>query len=77
LFTAGPRSLNSNWVNLDRAFGFGDRILDCTPAISRDQAERDQAEPIKPMPPMDGAFQRSNAFHVGKVIDTMRDLASR
>jgi hypothetical protein len=35
------------------------------------------AEPAKPMPVVDGAFQRSNPFDVGMVIDTMRDLASR
>jgi hypothetical protein len=29
------------------------------------------------MPVVDGAFQRSNPFDVGMVIDTMRDLASR
>jgi hypothetical protein len=72
LFAAGQRSLNSNWVNLDRAYGFRDRVLDCTPAIVINQAE-----PAQPMPLMDGTFQRSNPFHPGKVIDTMRDLASR
>jgi hypothetical protein len=72
LFAAGQRSLNSNWVNLDLAYGFGDRVLDCTPSMAKDQPES-----AKPTPPEDGAFQRSNPFHVGKVIDTMRDLASR
>lgn len=77
LFTAGPRSLNSNWVNLDRAYGFQDRVLDCTPANSQDQTERNQAEPAGLPPALVSPFQRSNPFDVGKVIDTMRDLASR
>ncbi|WP_315858438.1 MULTISPECIES: glycosyltransferase 61 family protein [unclassified Cyanobium] len=65
LFTAGPQSLNSNWVNLDRVFGFGDRLLDCTPA--GEQLGRDN----------DGSFQRRNPFAVGQVIDTMRQLAEQ
>jgi hypothetical protein len=77
LFTAGPRSLNSNWVNLDRAYGFEDQVLDCTPPMSAPAMPGINAEPAKPMPVVDGAFQRSNPFDVGMVIDTMRDLASR
>jgi hypothetical protein len=77
LFTAGPRSLNSNWVNLDRAYGFEDQVLDCTPPMSAPAMPGNNAEPAKPMPVVDGAFQRSNPFDVGMVIDTMRDLASR
>lgn len=29
-FTAGPNSLNSNWVNLTKEFGFLDFMIDCT-----------------------------------------------
>jgi hypothetical protein len=65
LFTAGPQSLNSNWVNLDRVFGFGDRLLDCTPAGEQLGGEAD------------GSFQRRNPFAVGQVIDTMRQLAGQ
>lgn len=65
LFTAGPQSLNSNWVNLDRVFGFGDRLLDCTPAGEHPGGEAD------------GSFQRRNPFAVGQVIDTMRRLAGQ
>jgi hypothetical protein len=72
LFAAGKRSLNSNWVNLERAYGFGDRLLDCT--LKREQSQPDQEQPPEQG---EGAFQRSNPFNVGMVIDTMRDLAAR
>ena len=65
LFTSGPQSLNSNWVNLDRVYGFGDRLLDCTPAGEQLGGEAD------------GSFQRRNPFAVGQVIDTMRRLAGQ
>ncbi|MBM5792343.1 MAG: glycosyltransferase family 61 protein [Cyanobacteria bacterium K_DeepCast_0m_m1_088] len=66
LFTAGARSLNSNWVNLDRVYGFGDRLLDCTPAGEQPGSDAD-----------DGSFQRRNPFAVGRVVDTMRELAGQ
>jgi hypothetical protein len=74
LFTAGPRSLNSNWVNLDRVFGFGDRLLDCTPSPGPGTS------PVTADPASDSAdtnFQRRNPFAVGQVIDTMRGLAGQ
>ncbi|MFM7361308.1 MAG: glycosyltransferase 61 family protein [Cyanobium sp.] len=74
LFTAGPRSLNSNWVNLDRVFGFGDRLLDCTPSPGAGTS------PVTADPTSDSAdtnFQRRNPFAVGQVIDTMRALAGQ
>jgi hypothetical protein len=75
LFTAGPRSLNSNWVNLDRVFGFDDRLLDCTPAgaaIGGDAAAQPPGSVAE-----EGSFQRRNPFAVGQVIDTMRQLAGQ
>jgi hypothetical protein len=30
MFVAGPNSLSSNWVNLERAAEFGDQVLDCS-----------------------------------------------
>ncbi len=74
LFTAGPRSLNSNWVNLDRVYGFGDRLLDCTPAQAV-ASDPDAAGPGTGQD--DGSFQRRNPFAVGQVIDTMRELAGQ
>ena len=67
LFTAGPRSLNSNWVNLDRVYGFGDRLLDCTPVGAAHSGNGEDG----------GSFQRRNPFAVGRVIDTMRELAGQ
>jgi hypothetical protein len=74
LFTAGPRSLNSNWVNLDRVYSFGDRLLDCTPS----PAPAGEASPARAGEGQDdGSFQRRNPFAVGRVIDTMRELAGQ
>jgi hypothetical protein len=73
LFTAGPRSLNSNWVNLERAFGFGDQLLDCSSSSS--MPDQLQAQPSTTA--VESTFQRSNLFNVGMVIDTMRELANR
>lgn len=74
LFTAGPRSLNSNWVNLDRVFGFGDRLLDCTPSPGPGTGPV-TADPASGTD--DTNFQRRNPFAVGQVIDTMRALAGQ
>ena len=65
LFVAGPQSLNSNWVNLDKAFGFGDKVVDCS--LTQELAEYPESK----------AFQRHNRFNTGLVIDTMRELAGR
>jgi len=73
LFSAGPRSLNSNWVNFDRAFGFGDQVLDCTPA-GTDPTPETNGDPPAPGP--DERFQRHNAFDVGVVVDRLRALAA-
>jgi hypothetical protein len=73
LFTAGPRSLNSNWVNFERAFGFGDEVLDCTPA-GTDQNQEASADP--PAPGQGEVFQRHNSFQVGVVVDRLRALAA-
>lgn len=74
LFTAGPRSLNSNWVNLDRVYGFGDQVLDCTPSpgVSAGRTSLDAANAEE-----DPQFQRRNPFDVGLVVNTLRELASR
>ncbi len=73
LFTAGKRSLNSNWVNLDSAYGFGDQLLDCTTSPS---SIEEKSIPLE-FQPTDSAFLRSNPFNVGLVIDTMRQLSNR
>ncbi|MEB3320072.1 MAG: glycosyltransferase 61 family protein [Cyanobium sp.] len=74
MLVAGPESLNSNWVNMERAFGFGDQMLDCThPA---DAPETDELVELGSPKRVEG-FQRLNRFHVGLVIDQLRALAER
>lgn len=75
LFTAGPRSLNSNWVNLDRVCGFADQVLDCTPIKSPGGQETDSRQAGTST--NDGSFQRHNPFAIGEVIDSLRQLAGR
>ncbi len=64
---AGRHSLNSNWVNLERATGFGDHLLDCSDPKAKDTDP--EAGP--------GTFQRQAPFKVGLVIDQLRALAAR
>jgi hypothetical protein len=73
MFVAGPQSLSSNWVNLDRAAGFGDRVLDCSPPDCSADAEQPQPDGD------DGPsrFQRSTRFDVGLVVETLRGLDRR
>jgi hypothetical protein len=66
MFIAGPKSLSSNWVNIDRACGFGDEVLDCSLPSSGE--ERTDGEP-------DAGFQRSNPFDPHLVVETLRELA--
>jgi hypothetical protein len=73
MFVAGPQSLSSNWVNLDRAAGFGDRVLDCSPP---------ECSPDAGQPQPDGddgpfRFQRSTRFDVELVVETLRGLDRR
>jgi hypothetical protein len=73
LLVAGPHSLNSNWVNLETAYGFGDRMLDCSLA-SQPPAEPHAREII---PGAGAGFQRQHRFNVGLVVDQLRALAGR
>lgn len=66
MFISGPRSLSSNWVNLDRAAGFGDQVLDCSVSDPADVVQQ-QDEPVE-------GFQRSTRFNAGLLIDTLRSL---
>jgi len=73
LLVAGKHSLNSNWVNLERAYDFGDRMVDCSVASQApEEPEAGEIGPVK-----SAGFQRHHRFDVGLVIDTMRDLAGR
>jgi hypothetical protein len=74
MFVAGPQSLSSNWVNLDRAAGFGDRVLDCSPSDGSPGAD-----PSQPAGDDDGptSFQRSTRFDVELVVETLRALDRR
>jgi hypothetical protein len=74
MLAAGPNSLNSNWVNMERVFGFGDQLLDCT---HPDEApDRDELMELGSPKQAEG-FQRLNRFNVGLVIDQLRALADR
>jgi hypothetical protein len=74
MLAAGRHSLNSNWVNMERVFGFGDQLLDCThPDEARDRAELMELG----SPKQAEGFQRLNRFNVGLVIDQLRALADR
>jgi hypothetical protein len=67
LLVAGHHSLNSNWVNLERAYGFGDHLLDCSDPLA-----------VASEPGAEGSdFQRQAHFNVGLVIDQLRALAER
>ncbi|MCP9928015.1 glycosyltransferase 61 family protein [Cyanobium sp. CH-040] len=66
MFIAGPRSLSSNWVNLDRAAGFGDRLLDCSLPEGDSELQTMAAE---------AGFQRSSSFDVQLVVRTLLELA--
>ena len=73
MFVAGPQSLSSNWVNLDRAAGFGDLVLDCSPLHPVAEAEQPhQAGEDGP-----ASFQRSTPFDVELVVETLRALDRR
>lgn len=65
MFVAGPKSLSSSWVNIDRATGFGDLLLDCN-------------WPVPAAPPggeSDPGFLRTNPIDVEKVLTVIRALA--
>lgn len=74
LFTAGQRSLNSVWVNFDRAFGFGDQVLDCSAGQHGPPEANHSADPVAPGE--EEGFQRRNTFNVGLVVDALRALAA-
>lgn len=73
LLVAGQHSLNSNWVNLEKAYGFGDRMLDCS--VASQAPEEPEAGEIGPG--SGAGFQRHHRFNVGLVIDQLRALADR
>lgn len=87
MFVAGPESLSSNWVNLDRASGCGDQVLDCSdsnfatdrrePAQAQAESQAEAATTAAGTAPSGGVFQRHNRFHSGLVIDCLRNLANR
>ncbi|MGB5136768.1 MAG: hypothetical protein WBN89_16540 [Prochlorococcaceae cyanobacterium] len=60
---AGPRSLSTTWVNIDRAAGWGDFYVDCDLGIPQTGAD----DPSKP-------FQRTNSFDTETVLQAIQDL---
>jgi hypothetical protein len=62
MFLAGPRTLSTNWVNIDAACGFNDYYVDCHPS----DTTRQEA---------DDGFQRSNSFDIDKVVGTVEMIA--
>ncbi|MGB5136767.1 MAG: glycosyltransferase 61 family protein [Prochlorococcaceae cyanobacterium] len=74
MLVAGPQSLNSNWVNLERAYRFGDQLLDCSlPADAHELPDLIELGG----PNQKSGFQRRHPFDVGLVIDQLRCLAER
>ena len=87
MFVAGPESLSSNWVNLDRASGLGDQVLDCS-CVDLSTSAAGSASGLAGSWPdaagqaagnavSGGVFQRHNRFRSELVIDCLRNLASR
>lgn len=62
MLIAGPNSLSSNWINIDRACDFQDSYIDC-PA-PKDQAEQREQE----------GFQRGNPFNIEIAYKGIVDL---
>jgi hypothetical protein len=67
LLIAGPRSLSSSWINIERATGFGDLYLDC-------DLSTELHDPKEPEAALAG-FQRSHQFDVERVLAAIRQLA--
>ncbi|SBO44571.1 glycosyltransferase 61 family protein [Cyanobium sp. NIES-981] len=64
MFLAGPRTLSTNWVNIDAACKFDDYYVDCHPAdLVRQSA--------------DEGFQRSNSFDVEAVVKAVEQVAAQ
>jgi hypothetical protein len=63
MFLAGPKTLSTNWVNIDAACGFDDFYVDCHPQ----EREKHSA---------DEGFQRSNSFDIESVVATVEQLAA-
>lgn len=63
MFIAGPRSLSSTWVNIDRATGGGDTYVDCDPGEQQIVAD-DRSSP----------FLRSNRFEISTALHAIRTL---
>ncbi len=73
MFVAGPQSLSSNWVNLDRAAGFGDLVLDCSlPNSGIENGQQPSASNSESV-----NFQRTTRFDVELVIETLLALDRR
>jgi hypothetical protein len=66
MFVAGPQSLSTNWVNLERAAAFGDQVLDCSPPEGEQPPQLGADAPTR--------FQRSTRFDVEQVVETLRAL---
>ncbi len=67
MFSAGPRSLSSSWVNIEHATGFGDQLVDCSAL--------EQGDASDPEDPQVGTFLRSNRFNGDAVLDAITALA--
>ena len=62
MLVAGPQSLSSNWVNIDKACQFNDYYVDCEVADGAlEQKEED-------------GFQRGNQFDIEKAYNAIRSL---
>lgn len=70
LFIAGPRSLSSSWLNLERATGFGDLVVDCCTEVAGGTAA-----PLPTDPSAAGEFQRTNHFNAQTVLKAIVALA--
>ncbi|EDY39079.1 hypothetical protein CPCC7001_1958 [Cyanobium sp. PCC 7001] len=62
MFLAGPKTLSTNWVNIDAACGFNDYYVDCHPTDTTRQRA-------------DEGFQRSNSFGIDKVVNSIDMIA--
>lgn len=72
-FTAGPNSLNSNWVNFSKEFGFLDFIIDCTTENSSTLSADDDTRGL-PLISNSKEFQRSAFINSKVVINAIRQL---
>lgn len=62
MLIAGPQSLSSNWINIDKACGFDDYYIDC-PVQDGGTTQQDES-----------GFQRGNQFDVDMAYRSITDL---